>query len=201
MENSDLIELFYFNIGSLDFYILKKQEKLLDWSEEQTPWLCLPFCIDLKLGEYPYTSPILLHNVIVTEVFFLLISNECVMSMCVFRQQWWVNRPWSTSPHHPARPRVTRRPCTEPPRWGTVRPWLLWFRGAVLWTCRTGWVLTELCHTHTPTGTLMCVWCNTVCDVCLRRATRRCTRCPGTVSLTASNCWWRQELMFMSGTR
>lgn len=42
---------------------------------------------------------------------------------------------------------------------------------------------------------------NTISNICLRTATLHCMRCLGMVSLTVSNCWSRQELLYTSGTR
>lgn len=95
-----------------------------------------------------------------------MIPYCCVMHLCLFMnmqthnpvlfvcQQWWVSRQWSTCLHRHARAWVTGQLCTELPRWATVMPWLLSFREAVLWTCRTEWVDVHTCIL------IQSGWCN-----------------------------------------
>lgn len=63
------------------------------------------------------------------------VTYNLVFYVC---QQWWVSRQWFKGLHRHAQ--FTRQLCTELPWWATVKPWLLSFREAVLWTCRTEWV-------------------------------------------------------------
>lgn len=66
-------------------------------------------------------------------------ATHLVFYVC---QQWWVSRQWSRGLYRHGQ--FTRQLCTELPWWATVKPWLLSFREAVLWTCRTEWVCFEI---------------------------------------------------------